>query len=33
VERLKRLGATVVINDEQEASRAVTEAALTLQGE
>jgi CPA2 family monovalent cation:H+ antiporter-2 len=33
VERLKRLGATVVINDEQEASKAVTEAALTLQGE
>jgi CPA2 family monovalent cation:H+ antiporter-2 len=32
VERLKRLGATVVINDEQEASRAVADAAITLQG-
>jgi len=32
VERLKRLGATVVINDEQEASQAVVDAAITLQG-
>lgn len=32
VERLKRLGATLVINDEQEASRAVVDSALTLQG-
>jgi CPA2 family monovalent cation:H+ antiporter-2 len=32
VERLKRLGATVVVNDEQEASRAVADAAITLQG-
>ena len=32
VERLKRLGATAVINDEQEASRAVAEIAITLQG-
>ncbi|MBK8091641.1 MAG: cation:proton antiporter [Verrucomicrobiaceae bacterium] len=32
VERLKRLGATRVINDEQETAHAVSEAALTLQG-
>jgi len=32
VERLKRLGATQVINDETEASRAMEDAAITLQG-
>ncbi|MFN0075788.1 MAG: cation:proton antiporter [Prosthecobacter sp.] len=32
VERLKRLGATQVVNDETEASRAMEDAALTLQG-
>jgi len=32
VERLKRLGATQVINDETEASRAIVDHALTLQG-
>jgi CPA2 family monovalent cation:H+ antiporter-2 len=32
VERLKRLGAAVVVNDEIEASRAVVEKALKLQG-
>jgi CPA2 family monovalent cation:H+ antiporter-2 len=33
VERLKRLGAAVVVNDEIEASRAVVDKALKLQGE
>jgi CPA2 family monovalent cation:H+ antiporter-2 len=32
VERLKRLGATQVVNDETEASRAMEDAAITLQG-
>lgn len=32
VERLKRLGATMVINDENEASRAIVEHARTLHG-
>ncbi|MDB6003395.1 MAG: sodium/hydrogen exchanger [Prosthecobacter sp.] len=32
VERLKRLGATRVVNDETEASRAMEEAAIMLQG-
>ena len=32
VDRLKRLGATQVVNDETEASRAMEDAALTLQG-
>jgi hypothetical protein len=32
IPRLKRLGPTVVINDEQEASQAVVDAAITLQG-
>lgn len=32
VERLKRLGATQVVNDETEASRAIVENARTLQG-
>jgi CPA2 family monovalent cation:H+ antiporter-2 len=32
VERLKRLGATRVVNDETEASRAMEDAAITLQG-
>ncbi len=32
VERLKRLGATQVVNDETEASHAMEDAALTLQG-
>lgn len=33
VERLKRLGATAVVNDELEASRSVVEQALVMQGE
>ena len=33
LERLKRLGATVVVNDELEASRSVVEQALVMQGE
>ncbi|HYF36753.1 MAG TPA: cation:proton antiporter [Prosthecobacter sp.] len=33
VERLKRLGAAVVVNDEIEASRAVVEKALKIQGD
>lgn len=32
VERLKRLGATYVVNDETEASRAMEDAAIKLQG-
>ena len=32
VERLKRLGATQVVNDETEASKAMEDAAITLQG-
>ena len=32
VERLKRLGATQVVNDETEASQAMEDAAITLQG-
>jgi CPA2 family monovalent cation:H+ antiporter-2 len=32
VERLKRLGATVVVNDELEAGRSIVEQALVMQG-
>ncbi|GEP41104.1 cation:proton antiporter [Brevifollis gellanilyticus] len=33
VERLKRLGATAVVNDELEASRAIVDQAIVMQGE
>jgi CPA2 family monovalent cation:H+ antiporter-2 len=33
VERLKRLGAAVVVNDELEAAKSIVEGALVMQGD
>jgi CPA2 family monovalent cation:H+ antiporter-2 len=33
VERLKRLGAAVVVNDELEAAKSIVESAIIMQGD